>query len=96
MAKLRFTRPARQDLDDIWAYIGRDNPDAAGDFVDRIGATCRRISEMPYMGRDRPDILAGIRSFAVGRYLILYRFSDDSVEILRVIHSARDIGTLFK
>lgn len=29
-----------------------------------------------------------------GNYLVLYRASDDSVQIVRVLHSARDVGDL--
>ena len=56
---------------------------------------------MPGMGRlrefDRPD-LADIRSWPVGGfedYLIFYRPVPTGIDVLRVVHGARDIAALF-
>jgi toxin ParE1/3/4 len=35
-----------------------------------------------------------LRSFPFGAYLILYRIVDDGVEIVRVVHSARNLDDL--
>ena len=37
----------------------------------------------------------GLRSLPVENYLIFYRVRDDTVEVLRVIHGARDLGAIF-
>lgn len=47
------------------------------------------------MGRLRPDIAQELRYFTVGKYLILYRAVPDGVQIVRVIHGARDLPNLF-
>lgn len=49
------------------------------------------LADNPGAGRDRNDIVAGIRSFPVGRYLLFYRMLADGVELVRVLHGARDI-----
>jgi toxin ParE1/3/4 len=45
-------------------------------------------------GRPRPEIGTGARSVTIGRYLVLYRVSSDNVDIVRVIHGAREIAGL--
>ena len=47
------------------------------------------------MGRLRPGIAPELRYFTVGKYLILYRTVPDGVQIVRVIHGARDLPHLF-
>ena len=48
------------------------------------------------MGRSRDELAAGIRSLAVGKYVIYYRRVGRAVRILRILHGARDIEKLFR
>jgi toxin ParE1/3/4 len=43
------------------------------------------------MGRLRDDLRPGLRSFAVGEYVIVYTIEDENVEILFVFHGRQDI-----
>ena len=43
------------------------------------------------MGRARDDLRAGLRSFAVGQYVIIYAIENEDVEILHVFHGRQDI-----
>jgi len=56
---------------------------------------CELLSEQPGVGRDRSDVLSGLRGFPVGNYVIFYQPVDDGIEIVRVLHGARDIPELF-
>ncbi len=47
------------------------------------------------MGRVRYELTAGLRSFPFGRYVIFYALSADEIDIVRVLHSARDIDSAF-
>jgi toxin ParE1/3/4 len=49
----------------------------------------------PMMGRARDEIEQGLRSFPFGRYVIFYMPSDDGIDVVRVLHSARDIDAVF-
>lgn len=51
---------------------------------------------MPFIGRPRPDLGTDLRSLVVGSYVIYYVPTDRSVEIVRVLHSARDTISLFR
>jgi toxin ParE1/3/4 len=84
-----FTRShrAEEDLIEIWTFIAQDN----------VGAdeACGQLAEHPLMGPARPDLAAELRYFIVGSYLILYREAPAGVEIVRVVHGARHLPTLF-
>jgi len=84
------SKRAERDLDEIWLPIARDNPRAADKMLDEFEARTALLRDHPRIGRLRPDIAAGVRHLVVGNYLILYRVSDDEVEIVRYVHGRRD------
>jgi len=94
VAKVVRTARAEQDLIDIWRHIAGDNEAAADALLDRIETTCLRLAEHPRLGPARRDIAPDLRYFPVRRYLILYRMAGDGVEIVRVLHGARDLPNL--
>ncbi|UWU92501.1 type II toxin-antitoxin system RelE/ParE family toxin [Bradyrhizobium sp. CB1015] len=50
------------------------------------------LLENPLAGRERRELKAGLRSFAVGNYVIFYAPLPDGVEIIRVMHGRQDIS----
>ena len=95
MGALKFTLRAERDLNDIWDYIARDNPKTAVDFTAAIERTCGLLADNPAMGRRRDDLVARLRSFPHGKYLIFYRPIRGGVEIVRIVRGSRDIASLF-
>jgi toxin ParE1/3/4 len=87
--RLLLSPRAQLDLEEIGDYIARDNPARALSFLEELKAHCERISAMPGAYPAREDLGIGIRMAVHGRYLILFRFRDDSVRVERVLHSAR-------
>jgi len=53
------------------------------------------LSRQPGSGRHREELAAGIQSFPFGRYIIFYRAVTGGIEIVRVLHGARDIENNF-
>jgi len=96
LRNFKRTDQAEQDLIEIWLHIARDKPSAAEKLLERIDGACARLAQNPRMGPARPDLAADLRYFVVGAYLILYRESDDSVEIVRVVHGAMNLDMLRK
>ncbi len=84
-----WTRRAIGDLRALRAYIARDNPTAAADVAQRILDVTERLTEFPASGR--PGRKPNTRELVVGGtpYLIPYRVTGRTVEILAVIHGAR-------
>jgi toxin ParE1/3/4 len=91
----RLTTEAFQDLNDIWDYIGQNNPLAADAFIAQLLRTCLLIAQSPRLGRQREELGKGLRSLPVDRYLIFYRLRADAVEIVRVIFGGRDLHAVF-
>jgi toxin ParE1/3/4 len=85
----RLRPEAEADIEAILLYIAEDSPRAALRWYDEILERCRKLGDMPSMGRARPEIRPGLRTFPSGNYLILYRQIDEGAEIVRVVHGAR-------
>jgi toxin ParE1/3/4 len=90
MARLIWTDPALQDLDEIAAYIALDNPRAAARLVQRVFDAVERLGRFPGSGR-RPPELAGLpyREVIVAPCRIFYRVERGTVYILYVMRGER-------
>ena len=92
MSRLVHRSPlAEQDYRDIWRYIARDNEDAASRLLRRIDRKLELYTENPGMGTKRDKLAPGLRSFPIGNYLAFYRIVRDGIELVRVLHGARDL-----
>lgn len=98
MTKRIVIRPkASQDLDENFAYIAQNNPDAALRFFDAARQTFARLAQMSGMGSLYPvqnPRLQGLRKWPVRgfeNYLIFYLSFDDFIEVVRILHAARDL-----
>jgi len=86
---IRWTRLALRRLDQIGAYIARDNPDAAVRVIARLVTAVDALAEHPALGRagriktTRELVLPDIP------YIIAYRVMDRNVDILTVMHTAQ-------
>ncbi|MCC6124020.1 MAG: type II toxin-antitoxin system RelE/ParE family toxin [Pirellulales bacterium] len=82
-------------MDEIWHYIACDNITAADRLIDSIAERCRLFSANSEMGQKRPDLDVAIRCFSVGNYVIYFRPITDGIEVVRVLHGARDSKNIF-
>ena len=96
MPDITVTKQAKQDLIEIWVYVADNNPTAADKLLDTLNKKIGMLSDHPLLGPARPDIAPDLRYLISGNYLILYRVHRDSVEIVRVLHGARNLSALFK
>lgn len=87
---------AESDLVEIWDFIADDSEARADAFIDRIDRKFVSLASNPGMGRVRNELMEGIRSFAVGRYVIFYRSIPKGIEIVRVLHGARDVAGILQ
>jgi toxin ParE1/3/4 len=89
--KLVITDEASADLFAIGEWISVDNPRRALSFVDELKARCNRLIDAPQAYPLVPRHEAsGVRRLPHGNYLIFYRVRDNTVEIVHVLHGARD------
>ena len=85
----------RQDVDEAWDYYAVENPDYADRLIRQVADKLLMLAEFPRMGRPQDELQPGLRSFVLDRYVIYYRQADTGIEAVRLLHSARDIDSLF-
>jgi toxin ParE1/3/4 len=86
---------AEADILEIWDYIADDSLAAADRWVDRLDEQLRMLAAQPLMGRAREELAPGVRSFPFGRYVVIYVLLDNGIDVVRVMHGARDIDAVF-
>jgi toxin ParE1/3/4 len=95
-------RHAEADLTEHILHLLDERPAAAARFVDAIEKAFQRLSEMPEVGARRTfksPRLRDIRMWPVPgfeNYLVFYRVTPERVEVIRVLHGARDISRIFE
>jgi toxin ParE1/3/4 len=91
---------ALQDIADQAIYIAASSPAAAERYLEALEVTLQQLAQMPGIGRSRDYVsqrLAGLRQWPVkgfDQYLIFYRADEYTVEVVRVLHGARDIAAI--
>jgi len=91
----RFSHAAQTDLDDCWLYIARDNPQAADRFLDTLEEKLSMLATHPRLGRKCDELGPGLQRFPVAGHVVFYRVRAKRIEIVRVLHGARDIEAVF-
>ncbi len=88
--KLKWTKRALQQLDKAQDYIAKDNPTVAYTIAERIVEAAHLLLTQPKMGRT--GRVSGTREWVVQQtpYLLIYVVNDDTLQILRVIHSKQN------
>jgi toxin ParE1/3/4 len=92
MVELRWAETAVRDLDQICTYIAEDSEEYARMFARKIIDTIETIAAFPYSGRIVPEVKNEmIREKILTNYRIIYRVKDELVEVVRIIHNAKNI-----
>lgn len=98
-----LSEDADGDFAEQFAYLAETAGwDVADRFFAAALATFDRLCEMPEVGyrrRFKKTLLANVRVWPVkgfDRHHIFYRPLGDRIEILRILHTARDIDTMFE
>jgi plasmid stabilization system protein ParE len=91
--RIVYSAASKGDLLEIGEWIARDSNLRSQTFVEELREACENLVHMP---RAFPLIRAeqGIRRKVYKNYLIFYVAAEDRIEILRVIHGARDYEKL--
>ncbi len=95
MPQVRRRPLAEIDILEIWDFIADDSLAAADRWVDQLDKQFRVLATQPMMGRARDELVPGVRSFPFGRYVVFYMPLDDGIDVVRVLHGARDIDAVF-
>ncbi|MGH9446451.1 MAG: type II toxin-antitoxin system RelE/ParE family toxin [Terriglobia bacterium] len=104
MKRRILVRPAAdRDLDDQAEYLtAHQNLEMGLRFYSAAEETFQLLATQPEMGRTteyRSAFLTGMRMLPVKQFpkhLVFYRLLEDGIEVIRVLHGARDIEALFE
>lgn len=90
-----LTAEAEADLEQIATYVAEQSPGSALKLVRELRQRCESLSDAP---RGYPLVPRyeqwGIRRRPFGGFLIFYRVGKDTIEIIHVLHGARDYESL--
>lgn len=90
--KVHWTNTAEGHLDSIYTYISQDSPEYARRMVDCITRRSQQIAVFPLSGHAVPEYeIRQIREIIEIPYRIIYYIKPDQIDILAVIHGARNI-----
>jgi plasmid stabilization system protein ParE len=88
--KVNWTAAARAQLRDIHSFIDRSSPQYATKMVDRLTRRSQQIARFPQSGRIVPEANdVNIREVLEGPYRIIYHLLEDEIDIIAVVHGAR-------
>jgi toxin ParE1/3/4 len=87
--QIRWQDDAINDLIQVRHFIAMDNPSAAARVADRIRSAVPELADQPGLGR--PGRVPGTREKVLADipYIIAYRVEENSLVVLRVLHTSR-------
>jgi len=98
---IRWRSKARQDLIDIFRHLAREAKlQTAGRFLVQAEATFARLANGPHIGsryEAEDHLLDQVHFLPISRfrkYLVFYLPRDDGIDVIRVLHGARDIPSI--
>lgn len=98
MSGYRFTPQAFTDLFDILDFIAQRNPEASDRVESAVFQACDLLVNSPLAGSIRTDLTSlPLRFWIVqpySNYLIVYDPAKKPLEIIRILHAARDLPSL--
>jgi len=101
MARVYLRPRAEMDIDEQYLYLGRQSSDLAKRFIQQVELTATALLESPHLGTrysSMHDRITDILVFKIRRFpnhLVFYRPVEDGIEVVRLLHCARDIESLF-
>ncbi len=90
--KVHWTETAQEHLDAIYRYIAQNSSEYAMCMVDRLTRHSQQIADFPASGRKVPEYdLDQIREILEGSYRIIYHIKHDQIDVIAVLHTARNV-----
>src|SRR5271165_2405872 len=92
-----LTPRADEDVGEIWEYIADDNIAAADRVLHALERAMLKLARTPGIGHWREELAdKRHRFFLVYSYLIVYRFETRPLQVIRVLHAARDVQSILR
>jgi toxin ParE1/3/4 len=94
MPQIVYSSDSLADIRDIWDYIAKDSELQADRLIQRFREKLNYLAKWNTLGRPRPELTHHCRSYPFDKYCFYYRPIDDGIELLRLLHSARDLDQI--
>jgi plasmid stabilization system protein ParE len=92
MSRFVLSPAAAADVEGIASFLDDHAPHATDTVLSALRSSMTRLGANPGLGHLREDLAdEPLRFYAVWSYLVIYRVTE-RVEIVRVLHAARDVG----
>ena len=88
MRRVRWTTEAADQLAAAVRRIQEDNPTAARNVAQTVLDRIEQLLDFPGMGR--PGEVKGTRELVSPPYVVVYRYTQETIEILHIWHGAQD------
>ena len=88
MRQIRWSTEAADQLETTVKHIQQDNPAAARNVAQAVIDSIEQLASFPGLGR--PGEVKGTRELVSPPYVVVYRSTEEIVEILRIWHGAQD------
>jgi toxin ParE1/3/4 len=91
-----ITTAASQDIDGILSRLAAiGSLTTADQFLNTLNRKLKHLAAFPMIGIARPEWGPQHRSIPIERYVIVYRVTDELVEIIRVMSGYQDLDDFF-
>jgi plasmid stabilization system protein ParE len=95
MKRYILTPRAKRDVNEIWDYIADGNIEAADRVLDALESAMVKLAKNPGIGHCRQELADKThRLWLVYSYLIVYRYEAKPLQVVRVLHAARDVQSI--
>ncbi len=91
MQQVLYASNAQADLREIWNFVAEDSLMRADRLILSFRTKLQYLAKWNTLGRPRFELCANCRSYPFGKYCFYYRPTESGIEVLRILHSARDL-----
>jgi toxin ParE1/3/4 len=82
---------ARIDFTDILLYTRQEWGEEQRDrYEAALVHAMANLADYPDLGERRPGLFSGCHAHVVGRHVLYYRITDDTIEVVRILHERAD------
>ena len=87
-----------EDIRGVWEFIARDSFERADAFIVELERRYEALATSPFLGVSRFPNYPTLRIFPFRSYIIIYEplSSADGIELIRLLHAARDYRRFFE
>jgi plasmid stabilization system protein ParE len=95
VSRFLFGRYVEGDLREIRDHISKDSSESARRMMVRFVKAFRLLAQRPELGHTREDLpVPALRFWPIGSYLVIYLAEKQPIEIVAVVHGARDVPSV--